>query len=582
MEIPSSIIVTGVIFVLLFALFLYFLFGGKIPFASDIGVDNGDSSNSQFSPISQWSSPENVSNAVCKGYKFPSTSRCVPEGESCGGSSSRGKTIISLGTPSLTRLNDIVPCGSKPPLGSEDCIYVQETPYYCIDEDQINAVKQFHTCDRTIVDGENVYDYPTDTVLCTKMDGTKANYGETETFFSNCREDGGKTPRYCTGQVGSVSIGFSQSQNCDGQRFNCLSKSGDNIEKATLETAICDLSKDSQQFRIILDDGKSGQASTSDEMGTGLSGNKMRIEVRNSCNSDGSGCQCVYPENTGDIDAELKFDDCERDSFKGFVWAIIPSTNFPDDIYCTDDDKLSQDQKNDCIDSLNADAYDSCISSCKKNCKNQMKNCESGCGIDPENQPPNNCDLEPEPGSDSNEKRDNDYEKCIENSPSGFSCQYCILDTCSNKADCYATCSNILNQKEHSNIYSSDQSPSQQQIIYIGNATSYSEKIPTNDPYALYDYITNNKARSLYQDTNNNKFVLKKYNIGPKYKTDNKCSGPQKCTDNASCADYVSRDWSGIVVSFPLFNTFSNLVPSSTCNCGNEFGSCKNCSDPYK
>lgn len=565
-EIPSSIIIAGVIFIILIIIFFYSLLGGGLPFIIS-GITGANPSTVQFSPISQWGSPEDISGSTCTGYKFG-----VKKLETTG-----GVDLISLGVPSLTRLNSCDDIGGCP----ED-ITIRDT-FFCTDEDQINAIRQSHTCDRTVIDGENVYDYPTSSVLCTKMNGEQADYGDTEFFYTYCKK------KFCAGQVGSISVGFSRSQDCDGNNFYCLQRDINDNDK--LSAGKCNLSNMTsnglstnfdQQFRIILDD-SSSQITTSSELGEGLSGNKMRIEQRGSCDQNGDGCRCVYPKNRkGPNDNGLIMDDCKREAdnlFNGFVWAIIPPTTYPESVFCKDT-YTTQGDVDTCLKKVNNDAYQTCFLDCQNDCTNQFNNsCVPGCPkVDEKDNVPHDCIVFPLGDADK------DYDACIGKNEFSGSCQgVCVADICTNKKNCYAVCQNIIDIDGNTNTFSGNSSQAQQQIIYIGNGKDYTKKIPTKDKSDLYDYIVDTNSISIFQ-TNNGDFVMKKYSIGMKksFTGENKkptCGDAfSKCASNSSCADYLTSNYSGIIVGFALYNTLSNLSDVNNCECDNvKNGDCKNC-----
>jgi len=569
MEIPSSIIVAGVAFIILIILFIYTLAGGTIPFISVSGVINGNPSDNEYSPISQWSSPTNLAYSTCKGYKFP-----VDTAENY------NINTISLGTPSLNRLNNS--CSDNSGVTScENGILVYDTPYYCIDEDQINAIKQSHSCNRVVIDNVNNYDYPTSSVLCTKMDGTQAKYGETEEFYSYCTA--ASAVRYCSGSVGTINIGFSQSVNCkvNGQNsnFNCLQndRSPDNILSAGPCNLSDDLDPSTQQFRIILDK-TSEQIVTSSKSGTGVEGNKMRIEDRESCDQYGNNCKCVYPINPSGTGEGLILDDCNKgdnDIFQGFVWGIIPATKFPESVFCKNQYAGDSSAIDNCLKSINEDTYNSCVSSCKTQCVNQNTNCLNGCP--PGGNSKINCADGPSGSTE------DDYTNCFNNTDSETCTGTCVSNVCSNQRDCYANCQTILNG-EGPNIYSKSSYTAQQQIIYIGNGLSYTDPIPTKSPTDLYNYIITNKCKSIKQNIDNSgkpSFTMENYSIGQKMSYNNSDNQPtcglfSPCAVNASCADYLTTDYSGIIMNFPLYNTFSKVI-SAGCDCGSKTCSSINC-----
>ena len=155
MAVPTSVVVAGILVLIVAAFAIYVVAGGPLPWRIFATVIPANASTTQFAPLSQWTQNQPVADASCHGYFFPTTTTPIAGGNG---------VLIHLGSPSLNNL--------------DEAIY-SETPFQCVDTDTVNAIQEYHTCTRTLINGQETNSYPTSQTLCPRQDGTNASYGET-------------------------------------------------------------------------------------------------------------------------------------------------------------------------------------------------------------------------------------------------------------------------------------------------------------------------------------------------------------------------------------------------------------------
>lgn len=457
-KIPNSVLIAGIFVTLIVGFAIYVICGGPLPWRLFATVIQADPSTSQFAPISQWTKPAPVDGATCHGYAFQTTST----------TDSYGVTTIHLGSPSLGRID--------PPQAG---VTYYDTPFECMDTDTINAIQEYHTCTRTIENGAETNDYPTDLTQCPTQIGTNASYGETETFYQYCPDT-----LYCNGQIGSISVGYAwDTAKPSVRNFSCLQKGTNDA----INLAACNLALTEQQFRLVQNDA-GGTITESKTLGNGMDGTMLRIQYR------GTG-QCV--------DATTNFsgiflNDCTAMNNNGFVWGLIPSVKFNDPDICLNNYPNYSIGYTACITSTFELAVENCTKNCINKCKSNVDSCSIGCKG--ETCGTGCCD----PNIDCH----SDDTSCLTG---------CIDTNCDTFTKCLSGCTAMTSSDPYRSNYYGSSPP---QIVYIGDA-DYLQPIPIYDPTKLSAYLRNINAKSMYQTTSP---IPGKVQLGPfRY---NECNVP--------------------------------------------------------
>lgn len=291
-NIPIQAIVMGILIFILLILGIYFRF-----FYSPLASPDDFTSSNNYVPNYQWG-PETVkAGSNCRGYEFGIE---MKTGNLRCGQSEKEVEYLSMQSPTYN--SDIL---INTPSGD---------PFNCIDSDQINAIEVFRVCNK-LVSGVDPNLADKSKTWCPRDDGTFAKYGEEYSYYTSCKSntDFSSNPNYCAGSIAGVSIGFQE------QGFGylpCLNYQNGNL---TILPE-CNLSEESQQFRIIRTTDPSVQPSTSlKQGGSGNKGIYMSIIHRNTG-------LCLMPEtvtNKPSLGSNLSLRNCS-DNNNGFVWALVP------------------------------------------------------------------------------------------------------------------------------------------------------------------------------------------------------------------------------------------------------------------
>src|SRR5438132_12068455 len=203
-------------------------------------------------------------------------------------------------------------------------------------------------------------------MLCPRQDGTNASYGETETFYEYC-----PNTLYCNGQIGSIAIGYNWKQGTQPpttRNFSCLQN---DLVSDFVTLAPCDLSMVEQQFRLVQNvAGNTLYESTVSEQG--MNGTMLRIQHL-------ATGQCVGTNNSN-----VLLYDCTALPNNGFVWGIIPQTQFDDQDICKNNFPTNSPSDianyNACITASFNQAKTVCSKKCVNKCKNKVSSCAAPCG----------------------------------------------------------------------------------------------------------------------------------------------------------------------------------------------------------
>lgn len=252
-----------------------------------------DFSTSEYQPTYNWEGTTLVPGSTAVGYEFPVTSN------------SNGFLSITPATLNYTKLSNPSEYG----IGVTD-------PYSCIDLDQLNAILVQHTCGNlpTSIDRDNANSG------CYKIDGTLAQWGDTEDYYLACSPSGSLSTDtlYCPGQVGGVAVDFNLNQQTGTfDNMYCLQRTGE----TSVSASSCDLTDPDYQFRIILTTPQSWPGYSTSYGSSGMSGNLARFVHR------ATGL-CVDVGNTGNTGQQgLILRDCGTTYNYGYTWQLFPPTN---------------------------------------------------------------------------------------------------------------------------------------------------------------------------------------------------------------------------------------------------------------
>lgn len=529
MELPSSIVVAIILLVILLIIVLYRFFGGPFPDLIGVNVFKGEGSSTPYEPFAMWGKATNIPDAQCQSYKFNTKQQQTFFG-----------SFLVLGSPSLMQITN----------GNTSDYEVSNTPVDCIDQDTINAIKQYHTCDRTITpEGEN-YDQYTENSKCYTLDGELVDYGYKEYFYSYCPSG---TFRYCNGEIGSAIIGYkstypkydstSPSYN---STFMCLAavNTYDNNDTPTwvIKPQECDLSLDSQQFRVTRNNPGVTALTSTKGWGEGLKGQNIRFYHRSSG-------LCLYPNDQLD-GLILRTQDPIT---LGFVWAVIDTTLFSEGENCDSiypdpsitDPSNYYDSDGNLIN--NNKYYSGCINmSVSMNTPQCYNNCYETCRSDTDTCMRKNCVNVSDPSSyinttcGSNAPTTSKPPPCKTNSSgncSNFDTTGCPSG-CENSnykalRKCYDDCSSTFGTGD---FYSSQRMYSNSQIVYIGNIPN--QTIPT-EKNGLYKFLKENQCKAISLNSKGDQFTLTNFQTTmPVKEYSEPCRRNIVCPPDVNCSTY--------------------------------------------